>query len=401
MVLVYAKDKSVWRPNRLPRSADSDAFYSNPDEDPRGRWYPGDPYANKPYSLGLYEITGPTGRTFRPPKGRFWRISEQKFREFEADGRIYWGPDGNARPSIKRFLAEVEGLTPRTLWRHVDVGSNRTSKNEMRALFPDQASFATPKPERFMQRVIQIATDPGDIVLDCFAGSGSTAAVAHKMGRRWVAIETIEATVRDFTLPRLTKVVDGSDDGGISRPKERLTDLELPEDISVNDVDKTRKVLMSLVEAGAIQVPVEAMDGLLMQLKTKPNKQRLWEGGGGFRVLQVEPSRLVVEGGFTFLAETSPENLRRFVAAQLGFTPTPERRGVTGIKGRDVLVVVDGMVDEDQIRYAVSLADGDQTVTVAGTAVHPAATSALAALRVGSRAIKIPDGLVKRSKVTR
>lgn len=209
-VLVYAKSKQAWVPNRLRRSPASDAHYANPDGDPRGPWYPGDPYANKPYSLGLYEVVGPTGRRFRPPPGRFWRVSQSKFNELAEDARIYWGPDQSARPSIKRFLAEVSGLTPRTLWRHADVGSNRTSKNEMRALFPEIASFATPKPERFMERVLEIASQPGDIVLDCFAGSGTTAAVAHKMGRHWVTSELLPETIatsQNLGLPRSSRAL--------------------------------------------------------------------------------------------------------------------------------------------------------------------------------------------------
>ena len=139
-----------WSPNRLPRTADSDSMYTNPDDDPRGPWLPGDPYANKPYSKGLYEKVGPTGRSFSPPPGRFWRISEERLDELNEDGRVWWGPTGNARPSIKRHLSEVADLVPRTIWNKEDVGSNRTSKNEMRAMFAGMSSFATPKPERFM-----------------------------------------------------------------------------------------------------------------------------------------------------------------------------------------------------------------------------------------------------------
>jgi adenine-specific DNA-methyltransferase len=213
-VHVYARNAD-WVPRKLPRSEESDAIYANPDNDERGPWLPGDPYANKPYSKGQYTITGPTGRTFSPPPGRFWRISEEKFRELDADGRIWWGPTKDARPSIKRYLAEVSDLVPRTLWGKDAVGSNRTSKNEMRALFPGEESFGTPKPERLLERVLQIATEPGDIVVDSFLGSGTTAAVAHKMGRRWIGVEMGEHA-RTHCLPRLQKVVQG-EQGGISQ----------------------------------------------------------------------------------------------------------------------------------------------------------------------------------------
>ena len=163
---MYANSAERWRPNRLPRTEEADAIYTNSDNDPRGDWLPGDPYANKPYSKGQYSITGPTGRTFSPPPGRFWRVSEDRLREFDEDGRIWWGPNGDARPSIKRYLSEVADLVPRTLWSKDQVGSNRTSKNEMRALFPDVEAFATPKPERLMLRTLHIGSTAGDIVID-------------------------------------------------------------------------------------------------------------------------------------------------------------------------------------------------------------------------------------------
>ncbi len=213
-ILIYSKNPS-WVPRKLPRTDQANSIYSNPDNDSRGPWLPGDPYANKPYSRGLYSITGPTGRTFQPPAGRYWRVSEERLRELDADGRVWWGPNGSARPSIKRYLSEVGDLVPRTLWSKTDVGSNRTSKNEMRALFPGVSSFETPKPEALLQRIAQIATSPGDWILDSFAGSGTTGAVAHKMGRKWIMVELGEHC-HTHIIPRLKKVIDGSDPGGIT-----------------------------------------------------------------------------------------------------------------------------------------------------------------------------------------
>lgn len=213
-ILVYSKNPS-WVPIKLPRTDEANSIYSNPDNDPRGPWLPGDPYANKPYSRGRYTIVGPTRREFQPPAGRFWRVSEERLRELDADGRVWWGPNGSARPSIKRYLSEVGDLVPRTLWSKTDVGSNRTSKNEMRSLFPGDSSFETPKPEALIQRIIQIATTPGDWVLDSFAGSGTTGAVSHKMGRRWIMAE-LGDHCHTHIIPRLKKVIDGSDSGGIS-----------------------------------------------------------------------------------------------------------------------------------------------------------------------------------------
>ena len=213
-LFVFSKGQD-WQPNRLPRTEEANSIYTNPDDDRRGPWIPGDPYANKPYSKGLFSMTGPTGRVFTPPPGRYWRVSEEKLRELDRDGRVWWGPTSNARPSIKRYLAEVSDLVPRTLWRKEDAGSNRTSKNEMRALFPEESSFGTPKPEALLKRVLQVATNSGDLVLDSFLGSGTTAAVAHKMGRRYIGIEMGEHAVT-HCAPRLRKVIDG-EQGGISQ----------------------------------------------------------------------------------------------------------------------------------------------------------------------------------------
>lgn len=213
-VLIYSK-RPDWAPRRLPRTEEANSIYTNPDDDPMGPWIPGDPFANKPYSKGLFTITGPTGRTFSPPPGRYWRVSEERLRELDSDGRIWWGPKGDARPSIKRYLSEVSDLVPRTLWKKEDAGSNRTSKNEMRALFPAEASFGTPKPEALVRKAIQIATVPGDIVLDSFLGSGTTSAVAIKMGRRTIGIEMGEHA-KTHCLPRLSKVIAG-EQGGVSR----------------------------------------------------------------------------------------------------------------------------------------------------------------------------------------
>jgi len=213
-ILVYSKNPD-WKPNKLARTEEANSIYLNPDNDPRGPWLAGDPYANKPYSKGTYSIIGPSGRTFSPPSGRFWRISEEKLRELDKDGRIWWGPKGEARPSIKRYLSEVGNLVPRTLWSKEDVGSNRTSKNEIRNLFPD-VPFDTPKPEALMKRILEIATIPGDLVLDSFAGSGTTGAVAQKMGRRWIMVELGEHA-KTHIVPRLHKVLDGQDAGGITK----------------------------------------------------------------------------------------------------------------------------------------------------------------------------------------
>ncbi|MBV5326441.1 MAG: site-specific DNA-methyltransferase [Chlorobium sp.] len=212
-VLIYSKQPD-WIPQRLQRTDESNAIYQNPDNDPRGAWIPGDPYANKPYSKGLYTIIGPSGREFSPPKGRYWRISENKLSELNADGRIWWGPKGNARPSIKRYLNEVSDLVPRTLWSKGSVGSNRTSKNEMRAIFSETASFDTPKPSLMIERMIQIGTKENDIILDSFAGSGTTAHAVLNLNnreggnRKFILIEMMDYA-ETITAERVKRVING------------------------------------------------------------------------------------------------------------------------------------------------------------------------------------------------
>lgn len=395
-ILVYAMTKSGWKRNKLPRTAALDSIYSNPDGDERGRWYPGDPFANKPYSLGSYEVTGPTGRTFRPPNGRFWRISQDKFWDFDREGRIWWGPKGDARPSIKRYLNEVSGAVPRTLWRHQEVGSNRTSKNEMRALFPDTASFATPKPERLMQRIIQIATNPGDVVLDCYAGSGSTASVAHKLGRRWITSEWSAGTVATFTMPRLQKVVENEDPGGITAAELPIDD-GLPDGVAAGAAKDAAKTLDVFSKAGLLDdIDEQARKALIKALRDadRTKRQVLWSGGGGFRVLEVGPSMFEEVDGQIYLADWAVNgSLAEAVAAQIGFAYESDGP-FSGLKGKSRLAVVDGLVNDGVVRLLLDALPEGQTVSIYGTAIEPEARDVLRELRRGSTLRKIPSALL-------
>ena len=214
-LLVFAKDSGSFVPNPMPRTEKQDKAYRNPDDDPRGPWKMSDLSARNPYSLGRYAITAPSGRVISgPPGGNYWRVSEEAFRKLDSDNRIWWGRKGDSIPQIKRFLSEVkQGVTPQTLWSYEDVGHTQEAKKEILALF-GQDVFLTPKPERLVERIIHVATNPGDLVLDSFLGSGTTAAVAHKMGRRWIGIEMGEHAVT-HCAPRLRKVIEG-EQGGIS-----------------------------------------------------------------------------------------------------------------------------------------------------------------------------------------
>ena len=214
-VLVFGKNAGVWTPKLMPRTDRQDKAYKNADSDPRGVWKPSDLSARNFYSLGTYPIVCPGGRTINgPPAGRFWSISEQNLWRLHGEGRIWWGLEGNNVPAVKRFLSDVkDGVVPQTWWSYEEVGHTQDAKKEVVALFGDDV-FGTPKPEALIQRIVHIATDPGDLVLDSFLGSGTTAAVAHKMGRRWIGIEMGDHAI-SHCLPRLRKVIDG-EQGGIS-----------------------------------------------------------------------------------------------------------------------------------------------------------------------------------------
>ncbi len=214
-IIVYARDLARWARNKVGRTEASDADFWNPDDDPRGDWRRSDLTAAKPYSDGHYEVKGPHGEIFSPRANRYWSISQATFKELEADGRIWWGKTGRSFPFRKRFKSELGELVPTTVWLHEEVGNNREAKQEVTRVFGRDDIFSTPKPERLVQRILHIATNPGDWVLDSFAGSGTTGAVAHKMGRRWIMVE-LGDHCHTHIVPRLKKVIDGADLGGVT-----------------------------------------------------------------------------------------------------------------------------------------------------------------------------------------
>jgi adenine-specific DNA-methyltransferase len=215
-ILVYAKNKQIWRPYLLPRSEEMNARYKNPDNDSRGPWKPAD-FSVRTYNAECdYSITLPSGRVVNPPESRAWVTNRARFDELVADNRIWFGATGNNVPAVKKFLSEVkDGMTAMTLWKYSEVGHNQDAKKEVKSLGVD---FATPKPERLLERILTLGSKEGDIILDSFLGSGTTAAVAHKMGRRYIGIELGEHCYT-HCLPRLKAVVDG-EQGGISKAQE-------------------------------------------------------------------------------------------------------------------------------------------------------------------------------------
>ncbi len=280
-VLVYAKNVLEWRPNLLGRTDEADGRYANPDNDPRGDWTSGPitisltsgqrgaQYARTGHSANLYAVCTPSGRTVLPPPGTCWRYSEVKLAELRNDNRIYFGTTGNNVPRLKRFLSEVqEGIVPSTWWPRADAGDNLEAKREILSLNLGDV-FATPKPERLLERVIHLATRTGDLVLDSFAGSGTTGAVAQKMYRRWIMVELGEHC-HTHIVPRLRKVIDGEDPGGITK----------------------------------------AVD---------------WKGGGGFRYFRLAPSLLEKDkwGNWVVSKEYNAAMLAEAMCKHEGFTYAP------------------------------------------------------------------------------
>ncbi|MDO4640081.1 MAG: site-specific DNA-methyltransferase [Neisseria sp.] len=214
-VLIYAKNKERWKPNLLTRTESSDKNYSNPDNDPRGVWQ-SSPLHAKSGSDSNFSFTFRNGITWKPPLGTYPRFSKETLEKLDLDNRIWFGKNGTNVPRQKKFLSEIQnGLVPVTVWLHEEVGHNQDAKTEVKQFNSDYV-FDTPKPEKLLQRIIHLATNPGDLVLDSFAGSGATGAVAHKMGRRWIMVELGEHC-HTHIIPRLQKVIDGEDQGGISK----------------------------------------------------------------------------------------------------------------------------------------------------------------------------------------
>jgi adenine-specific DNA-methyltransferase len=220
-LLVYARDRARWGESRnlLQRSEVQLGRFRNPDNDPRGPWRQGDDgTAKSGTEKQRFPITLPSGRLITPPKGRYWAFSPETLERARTEGRAYFGVSGDKLPIIKRYLSEVrEGVAPRTWWSADEVGTNQGAKRDhLRKLLPDVEPFSTPKPEGLLHRILQIASNPGDIVLDSFGGSGTSGAVAHKMGRRWIIVELGEHC-HTHIIPRMKKVIDGKDPGGITK----------------------------------------------------------------------------------------------------------------------------------------------------------------------------------------
>lgn len=316
-IICYAKEISSCTINRLPKTEAQNKRYTNRDNDLRGPWKAENILRAEERDYAIYPIKTPSGREVWPGKGTSWRYTKEKMAALIADNRIWFGAKGDSQPAEKRFLSEVSDSMPATtIWLHTEVGHNDEAKREAKALAGDESLFATPKPERLIERIIHLSTNPGDLVLDSFLGSGTTAAVAHKMGRRWIGIELGEHC-HTHCLPRLRKVIDGEDPGGIT----------------------------------------EAVG---------------WKGGGGFRYYRLAPSLLSQDkwGNWVISQDYNAPMLAEAICKLEGFTYAPSdtiywQHGQS--TEQDFLYVTTASLNHDQLQQLSEEVGSDRSLLVVCT----------------------------------
>lgn len=503
-VIAY-RTGSGFSPNRMPRPESMNAIYRSPDGDPEKWFNPGPTAPGGSTHQGMvYGVQNPmTGAVMYPLRNRCWsvgqadllaavseyaayelreiddaehraglcgvpvervrqsvpaimlsdplekaRVSARERHESGIWPRFYFtGESATGYLGKKTYIPEG-GISPQTLWPHAETGSSRSAKSEIKALFPGQTPFATPKPERLLERIIHIGSNPGDIVLDCFAGSGTTAAVAHKMGRRWVTVELLESTAETYAIPRLAKVVDGTDKGGISVKAERVdaTAEGIPEGVTAEEAREFTRLLgkfsahlsadpflatmQDIADGTGMRVDVEpagdtgyplveqddesakpqpgrgldqqTVKALRAAARTREQQTTRWTGGGGFAVARVGPTMYDVEDGpdgkvEVFLSPAATNGAwSAAIAGQLGYRRTPEHRVFAGTKGRERLAVIDGVADESVIRDLVSQLADDETLLVVAKAALDETSALLRDLAPGSTLRVAPGGVLPK-----
>ncbi len=458
-ILVYSTQPG-WQVNRLERLASRDALYTSADGDERV-WVSGDPAAPgaATHQGMVYAIQNPiTGDLIYPARGRCWAQQQETMkatleewgvpyrREIINDDErranvtgvpvdelrtdvpallvdipledsapiiearyakgtwpdLYFTKNGRGGLKRKRYLSEISDTrAPQTLWMNEDVGHNRAAKAEIKALFPGRTPFDTPKPERLLERIIHIATNPGDIVLDCFAGSGTTAAVAQKMGRRWVTCELLESNYATYDVPRLFKVVNDEDAGGITQTKpERVADdgVELPDGVSPEDAAKFTSVLNKLIAGDDELKKDKTVKALKKLAKTKNTKPTInWRGGGGFQTAHLSPTCFDYDealGRVLLTPDATGEVLVRSVAANLGFRLLADDGSpFDGERGKTLLKVHEGVADAELVDTLVAQVPEGCSLLLAATGVADGTREHLRRACKGSRVVHVPDGI--------
>ncbi len=328
-VLVYAKNIAAFVINQLPSGDKQRATYTNRDKDPRGDWLAVPFHAPNIRPNLTYEIVTPGGRTLLPPAGRCWSTTKERFDQLVADNRIYFGLDGNGMAQRKKFWAESDNtIVPWTWWGYEEAGDNREANREAKEIAEVagiKSKFDTPKPEKLLKLILTIASNPGDLILDSFAGSGTTGAVAQKMGRRWIMVE-IGDHADTHIVPRLAKVIDGDELGGVTKAVG-------------------------------------------------------WEGGGGFRYYTLAPSLLERDAydNWVIAPDYNGPMLAQAMCKHLGFTYAPAQDGEADRGGaewwrhgrsseRDFLYVTTQALTQDALRLLSEEVGPDRSLLICARA---------------------------------
>lgn len=407
-LLVYAKELN-WSPNKLESTVKLDF----PLTDAQGRRYRAPGPLRKWGKNSLredrpnlwYPIIAPDGTEVWPikPDGTEgnWRWKASTVEEKVND--LHWEDKGSGlQPYVKEYEDSARlSIPPETWWPNSEAGHNREAKAELKALFSDlNVVFSTPKPERLLEKIIHIGTKPGDIVLDCFAGSGTTAAVAQKMGRRWVTCELVEDTFNRFTKPRLEKVVNDADPGGITRTKgERIdaTDDGLPEGLSPDDAQRLTSLLNKAISESPELKKSADIRAVKQMVKTRRSKDVVnWRGGGGFQVAHLSPACFDYDpqlGRVMLTAAATGQVFIESVAANLGFRLLhPDDDYVfDGRRGNSLLKVVEGVATVEVVDWLASQVRPGETIVLAATSVMDGVRQHLRKAVKGSRVVAVPD----------
>lgn len=461
-ILVYASAPTKFKANGLARTESSNKKYGRPDGDKR-LWRPDNNSA--PHSTAkngkqvpsVYGIQHPlTHEMLFPTRGRQWAFRRERIEQALSQFADYEqvSPDLSLRAKrtgigLDQLRSDIPDLVlasnhdtsrvvermdegvwpefyvtgngfgrktyrdtvrqtkaPETVWLQSEVGHTDGASKEIQALFPIASPFATPKPERLLERIIHIGSNPSDIVLDVFGGSGTTAAVAQKMGRRWVTCELLESTFSTFTRPRLEKVVNNEDPGGISVSKGvrvAAEGVDLPDGVSPEDAAKFNRVLTKLIADD----PETKKSALVKQLKASSKTSKTpdtinWRGGGGFQVAHLAPACFDYDSELdrVLLTEAATGNvLIESVAANLGFELLhgDDDFVFNARRGKAVLKVYEGLATSSLVDWLVAQLDDEETLVLAATAVMDGARQHLRKSRRGSRIVAVPDDLFRYS----
>ncbi|APT93000.1 DNA methylase [Corynebacterium phocae] len=460
VILCYAGGEST-QFKRMERSASDNARFKNPDGDSRGIWFSDNrtaPHSTDSRGIqvsSVYGIIHPiTGERLYPARGRQWAFKRSRIlsalSQYTEFAEVH--PDLNERSSetgipVDRLREDVGDLAPvdmakaereararldrgdwpeffvtetsfgrksyppeegqpaRSWWSNKQVGHNRSAKSEIKALFPGVTPFSTPKPERLLERILYIGSEPGDIVLDVFAGSGTTAAVAQKMGRRWVTCELIETTFNDFTRPRLEKVVHDQDAGGITFDRERVVKPSalVPDKFEAEDLQEATDLLNAIVKNFPVDEDVAgAIAKVKKVLATGPSKTRNWRGGGGFQVAHLSPACFDYDPELDrvlLTPDATGQVLVESVAANLGFRLLNAEDGYVfdARKGNSFLKVIEGAATTEIVDWLVPQLRPGETIVLAATSVMDGVREYLRKAVRGSRVVSLPDDIFRYS----